>query len=111
MMTEQEFWDILYNVPKVKPVTYRLYYDESGAPVVYTMDELPGNYIEVDTETFAIRPCNVRVRNGQLVEVITVQSKKLVPGNNGTQCHPDDVAVVVSNDPSTQWSKQVYESN
>jgi hypothetical protein len=111
MMTEQEFWDILHNVPTAKPVSYRLYYDDSGAPVTYTMDELPGNYIEVDAETFAIRPYSVRVRDGQLVEVITVQSKKLVPGSNGTQCHSSDVAVIVSTGPSTQWSKQTYESN
>ena len=111
MMTEQEFWDILHDVPEAKPIFFRLYYDELGAPVTYTMEDLPGNYIEIDAETFALAPINVRVRNGRLVEIATMRSQKLVPGTTGARCHLQDVAVIVTTDPNTLWSKQVYESN
>jgi hypothetical protein len=111
MMTEQEFWDILHNVPKTHPVFFRLYYDESGAPITYTMEDLPGNYIEIDAATFALGPLNVRVRNGKLVEIVTLRSQKLVPGAQGTACHPQDVAVIVTTAPATHWNKQLYESN
>jgi hypothetical protein len=111
MMTEQEFWDILHNEPVSQPVFFRLYYDELGDPITYTMEDLPGNYIEIDATTFALGPLNVRVRNGKLVEIVTMRSQKLVPGTLGIRCHPRDVAVIVTTAPSTQWSKQVYESN
>jgi hypothetical protein len=110
MMTEQELLNILYNVPETKPVFFRLYYNESGNPVTYTMNDLPGDYIEIDAETFALGPLNVRVRNGKLVEIVTMRSHKLVPGTVGTKCYPGDVAVIITTAPSTQWSKQVYES-
>ena len=111
MMTEKEFWDILHNVPEPKPVFFRLYYDESGAPVTYTMEDLPGDYIEIDAATFALGPLNVRVRNKKLIEIVTVRSQKLVPGTTGTKCHSKDVSIIITTAPSTQWSKRVYESN
>jgi hypothetical protein len=110
-MTEQELLDILYNVPEAKPVFFRLYYNESGNPVTYTMQDLPGNYIEIDAATFALGPLNVRVRNGKLIEVVTMRSQKLVPGTIGTKCHPGDVSVIVTTLPNTQWNKRLYESN
>lgn len=111
MMTEQELLDILYNVPDTKPVFFRLYYDESGNPVTYTMEDLPGNYIEIDAATFALGPLNVRVRNGKLIEIVTMRSQKLVPGITGTKCHSGDVSVIVTTQHNTQWNKRLYESN
>ena len=110
-MTEKEFWDILHNAPEIKPIFFRLYYDELGNPITYTMEDLPGNYIEIDAATFALGPLNVQVRNGKLIEIVTMRSQKLVPGAMGVKCHPRDVAVIVTTAPSTQWSKQIYESN
>ena len=110
-MTEQEFWDILHDASGPRPVFFRLYYDKSGAPITYTMEDLPGNYIEIDAETFALGPLNVRVHNSKLVEIVTIRSQKLVPGSVGTRCHPRDVSIIVTTAPSTQWNKKVYESN
>jgi len=54
----------------------------------------------------------VRVRDGKLVEIMWTTTTKLVPGNSGSPCHPDNVAVIVAEDqPHTKWSKQIYESN
>jgi len=111
MMTEKEFWDIVHNMPEPKPIFFRLYYDELGAPITYTMEDLPGNYIEIDANMFALGPLNVRVRNGKLIEIVTTRSQKLVPGLAGVRCHPQDIAVIVTTSPNTLWSKQTYESN
>ncbi len=99
-------------MPEPQPVFYRLYYNDQGQPLFYSMEDRPGTYIEIDQETFARSASNVRVRDGKLVEVTWATTTKLVPGNSGSPCHPDNVAVIVAEDqPHTRWSKQTYESN
>jgi hypothetical protein len=111
-MTPEDFWSVLHNMPEPKPVFYRLYHDDQGRPLFYSMEDEPGTYIEIDQETFARGSMNVRVRNGKLVQVTWSTTAKLVPGNSGSPCHPDNVAVIVAEDqPHTRWSKQTYESN
>lgn len=104
-ITEQEFWSILHSVPESKPIFYRLYYNPDGTPIIYSMEELPDNYIEVDRETYVLAPFNVRVINGKLIyikPVVTV--KKLQPSGTGTACNLTDVCIVVSPDqPHTKW--------
>jgi hypothetical protein len=106
MMTEEEFWAILHNAPNPTPVFYRLYYNDAGSPIMYSMEELPGNYIEVDQQTYVLAPFNVQVINSKLTYIkpkVTV--KKLQPGATGTACDSSDVCIVVSNDqPHTKWT-------
>ena len=105
-LTEEDFWSILHDVPEPKPVYYRLYYNDAGAPDIYSMEDLPGNYIEVDRETYVLASFNVRVVDGKLVyinPVVTV--KKLQPGATGIACDPRDVCIVVNSDqPHTKWT-------
>lgn len=108
-MPPDEFFNITW--PDPKPIFYRLYYDENGLPLFYSMEDVPGNYIEIDQPTYARNATNVRVRNGQIVEVTWKTTNKLVPGPTGTSCHRQDVAVVVTTDPNIKWSKQTYETN
>jgi hypothetical protein len=105
-MTEEEFWAILHNAPEPTPVSYRLYYKDDGSPVIYSMEDLPGNYIEVDQSTYVSTPFNVKVINGKLVYIKPVISiKKLQPSRNGTACNPQDVCIVVdTNQPHTKWT-------
>jgi hypothetical protein len=88
-------------------IFYRLYYDDLGNVLFYSMEDLPGNYIEIDRDTFASGPLNVRVRNGRLME-ITQSSNKLIPGSVGTTCHPNDVSVVT--EAGQRWTMKNYES-
>ena len=111
-MTPEEFWDILHTMPEPQPVFYRLYYNDAGQPVCYSMEDLPGNYIDIDAETFGLAPVNVRVVDNKLKYITTRTSDKLVPSTSGTLCHPQNVAVIVEQN-GTPWSKQTYglESN
>ena len=112
-MTPEEFWAIVHAPVKSQPIFYRLYYNEDGLPICYSMEELPHNYIELTAEQYHQSPPNVRVVNGQMVVVKpNTYIKKLVPGNEGTACDPRDVCVVVSNTQShTNWSLKNYETN
>jgi hypothetical protein len=111
-MTPEEFWSVLHATPEPVQPFFRLYHDDQGNPLFYSMADEPGTYIEIDQATFAHNAMNVRVRDGRLVEVVWQTTFKLVPGNSGSPCHPDNVAVIVAEDqPHTKWSKQTYESN
>jgi hypothetical protein len=111
-MTPEELIKLFHSVPEPPLLFYRLYHDDQGHPLFYSMEDMPGTYIEIDQATFSRSPSNVRVRDRQLVEVSWSTTTKLVPGDCGTPCHPDNVAVVVAEDqPCIRWSKRTYESN
>ena len=111
-ITEQEFWAVLAAMPVPAPIFFRLYHDNQGLLLFYSMEDLPGTYIDIDQETYAKSPTNVRVRDNRLIEIAWTTSIKLTPGDTGTPCHPDNVCVIVSEQqPNTKWSKRTYESN
>jgi hypothetical protein len=106
-MTEEEFWNILHSASVPKPVFYRLYYNDTGNPIIYSMEELSGNYIEVDQETYAIAPFNIRVVDKKIVYIKpTITVKKLQPSEIiGISCDVQDVCIVVRDDqPHTKWT-------
>jgi len=109
-MTPEEFWAILHNAPEPEPVFYRLYHDKFGVPLFYSMEDLPGTYIELDQAQYAQASSNVRVRNGHLVELTWQTAHKLTPSESGTICHPQDVSIVTA-DQGQHWKKKTYESN
>jgi hypothetical protein len=109
-VTPDEFWSILHNAPDPKPVQWRLYHDDQGRPVCYSMEHLPGNYIDIDAETYALAPFDVRVVNGTLKYITVSTVNKLVPSDSGTLCHPQNIAVVVEQN-GTYWSKQTHDED
>lgn len=112
-MTPEEFWSILHSMPEPVPVFYRLYYNDDGTPICYTMEDLPGKYIDIDQLTYARSQPNVRVVDGKIIEIIpTVQIKKLKPGTSGTACDPRDICVVVDqSQPHINWSVKTNEAS
>jgi len=69
-MTPEEFWAALAPTTSLPVPIYRLYYDDQGLPLFYSMQEDPGNYIEIDHETYANPPTHVRVVDGKLKVLI-----------------------------------------
>jgi hypothetical protein len=101
-----EFWRS-FQWPKIQPVTYRLYHDDEGRPIIYTMEDLPGTYILVDQATYIYGSFGVRVVDGKLVIIKpAVTIKKLKPTlDQGTPCDTRDVCVVVDHSAEHQkWN-------
>ena len=110
-MTEEEFWAILLDQPDPKPIFYRAYYNSEGQVETYSMEQLPGNYIEVDQATYVLSP-TARVINGQLRVIKPAQRlSKLVPSTIGTPCHPGDVCIVTDATENIKWSLKTSETD
>jgi hypothetical protein len=112
--TTENFWQAwqAWNPEPPKPVFFRLYYDDQGYPLFYSMEDLPGQYIEIDAECYRMSSHRVRVVNGQLVKLSNNSVKKLVPSETGTPCDPRDVCVVVDQDrPHIKWSLRTNDIN
>jgi hypothetical protein len=104
-MTEEEFWAALATPVEIAAPTYRLYYGEQGEPLFYSMEDLPGKYIEVDHVTYSNPPTHCRVVDGVLQVLKTTSVTKIVPADTGTPCHPDNVSIVVDEtEPHTRWT-------
>ena len=111
-MTPEDLIKLFQAAPEPQQPFFRLYHDDQGNPLFYSMSDEPGTYIEITPEQYHRNNSNVRVRDSQLVEVTWKTTTKLIPGNSGTPCHPDNVAVIVAeSQPHTHWSKKTYESN
>ena len=111
-MNETEFLRILAEAPETLVPSYRLYYNDAGDPVLYTMEDRPGTYVEVDADTYARAPFNVRVVDGQLQYVKPkISVHKLKPNASvGVPCDPRDVCVVVpEHKPHVKWNMETNE--
>lgn len=111
--TTDNFWQIWnsFTWPEPTPVTYRCYYLGNSDVDFYTMEDLPGNYIEVDQQSYVLAIKPAQVVDGRLIIIkpkTTVQ--KLSPAECGTMCHRDDVSIVVT-DNGTYWNHQQHEIN
>jgi hypothetical protein len=110
--TEQDLLEFFKNFqwPKETSPSFRLYYSDSGRPVCYTMDELPGNYIEITAEEFKISDPHVKVKDGKIVKLAVKHSEKLTPSDHGVACAKSDITVVVAEtEPHQKWSLKLYE--
>ena len=105
-----DFWaevEKLLDPPRESKIFYRLYYDSDGNVLFYSMEDHPGNYIEIDVETFRANESRIRVINGKIVAIENTSSK-LVPADKGTSCHKNDVTVIAA---GKCWTMKNYERN
>ena len=114
--TTQNFLSVMqsFEWPDPVPVTYRLYHDEKGQPLIYTMEALPGSYIEVDQATYVRASHHVRVIDGRLKILPKAQPVfKLKPDQHrGSPCDLRDVCVIVRDEqPHQRWSTRNNDEN
>lgn len=111
-MTPDEFWQILHDVPDSKPIYYRLYYDDSGRPICYSMEDLPGNYIEIDQSTYIHSSMWIKVKDGKLQEYRPwLQPAKLTPSGSGVPCDPCDIMIVNPANNAQTWSMENHDQD
>jgi hypothetical protein len=104
---------IIWEAPKIEKPEFRLYYDENGNVVCYCGDKsATGNYIVIDTQTFAEARSDIRVIDGKItVGTSSATVYKLMPNIiEGTTCHTEDISIVVDkNETHTKWKMNNYE--
>ena len=107
-MTEGEFLEFWQNFkwPEVKPVYRRLYYNDAGEPLFYSQEDLPGKYIDVTPQQYALQEQSVKVVDGKLVRCRTSRITKIVPADSGTLCHINDATIVVAGPQGQYWKKK-----
>lgn len=109
MISLAEIQQIMKSIPEPQPVTHRLYHDDQGKPLFYSMEYLPGSYIEIDQATFVRSSPWVRVTQGRLQEYRPWScATKLQPSESGTPCSPYDVAIVVTHGEHQKWSVKYH---
>jgi len=112
MNNNQEFEDFWKNFqwPEPAEITYRLYYNDDGKPLFYSMEDMPGKYIEITAEQYQKSNSHVVVRNNRLIELSFSVTQKLAPADTGVPCSPNNVAVVVDQtEPNKKWKLTTYE--
>ena len=107
-MTPEEFFSVLRDAPRPIVQTRRLYHDDQGRVLFYTMEDLAGTYIEVDSETYAQARTDVQIVEGKVVVLPKISEiLKLKPSQTGTSCDPRDICIVVDQDqPHVRWNRK-----
>jgi hypothetical protein len=106
----EDFWKT-YVWPDVKPIFYRLYYDGQGMPLSYSMEHLPGKYVDITPEQFAASDPHVRVKNGKLIKLTSCAVSKLIPAATGTSCAVDNITVVTTAQHNQKWELKNYDNS
>lgn len=104
--TTENFWEVWNNFqwPEIKPVSYRCYYRDDGSPDFYTMEDLPGQWIEVSQEIYIQSPMNAKIVDGRFVLIEPKKTvKKLKPSATGIVCDARDICVVALSENKHQY--------
>lgn len=94
-------------------IEFRLYYDENGRPLFYSCENLEGNYVVIDKQTYAEMRYDICVVNGEIRKLnFGVIISKLKPHETeGTSCDPEDLSIIVDQHcpTSLKWKLDSYE--
>ena len=93
-MSDEEYV-IVWEAPDVVKPEFRLYYDTSGSVLFYTCEKPDGDYIVIDTLTFAEARPDIKVVDGRIVrEGSSTISSRLHLDTEGTLCEAEDVSII-----------------
>jgi hypothetical protein len=91
-------------------IEYRLYHDDNGHVISYSVKDMPGKYIVITKQEFA--ECRMDVTVGQDGKIIRPRRTvtKIEKSASGIRCHKYDVNIIVDeNDTGHYWSTVTYE--
>lgn len=78
---------------------YRLYYNDNGSPLHYSMEDLPGKFIYVDQNVYQSGRYDVKVVNGKLKSLNEINIFKYVKVDSGSNTtvmtDPSDITLIV----------------
>jgi hypothetical protein len=94
-----EEYVIVWEAPVLEKPEFRLYYGDKGQVVTYTCEKLEGNYIVIDTLTFAEARPDVFVVDGRLVRLgSSAVVSRLYHSGTGVLCEVEDVSIITETD-------------
>lgn len=92
-------------------VEFRLYYDSKGKVLFYTCEKPEGNYLVIDSLTYAIGNPNVMVKNGKIVEK---EYKKTISryhkSTKGIKTSDFDISIIVPKNYKGTTNKWTYKN-
>ena len=113
MKTLQELIDAVQHVDSHEPaeLIYRLYHDEFGNPLFYSMEHCPDiKYVDITPEQFAVSNSHVKVIDGQIVERSFLKPKLTPDQSQGYLCHSNNVALIQpESEFGRRWSYTDYD--
>lgn len=109
----EEGYIVLFEAPEIVTPEFRLYYDEKGKVICYTCEKLEGNYIIIDSITFAQARPDIRVIDGKITTVVSnAVVSKLMPCDYGQTCAKHDISLIVGKEFKGEirdWRMVTYE--
>jgi len=110
----EEDYVIVWEAPKIEKPEFRLYYDDQGKVLFYTCEKLEGNYIVIDSQTFAESRPDIRVIDGRIstVNPAFIVTKLMPCDKEGITCAMEDVSVIIASKTSIKkqnWKLRTYE--
>jgi len=104
---------IIWEAPPIIKPEFRLYYDDKGNVLFYTCDKPEGNYLIIDSATFAAGRPDIRVVDGKISTVVaSAVVSKIMPSTDGVSCAEEDVSIVVNDTydgNKIKWKTVTYE--
>jgi hypothetical protein len=98
-----EFWQN-HQWQDPKPVMYRLYHDDQGKPLEYSMEAHSGYWIDITPEQYAMADMRVRVVDGVLTLPPSPAPPRMILSDTGATCHPWSLLLLVNPDqPNNKW--------
>lgn len=90
---------------------YRIYYNPvDGSIIEYSNEIKEAPYIIVDKNIWNQNRFEFKIKEGKLVAPKPVVGK-LIPSQDGTPCHPDDITLIVSaGSAATHWKNHTYDN-
>lgn len=108
-MNDEEDYVIVWEAPEIIKPEFRLYYDENGSVLFYTCEKPEGNYIVIDSLTYARARPDIKVVHGQIVnDYDIVKVSRLYPDTSGVLCEIEDISIIAETD-GQYWKLKSHE--